>query len=93
MMGLISAAPATAQVKLGFKGGITTCELKDKNSILDSNMNPTGILVTLTSDFGGTNKNGATYTTTKRLMPADVSSSALWGYAVYTYHFRGVTLG
>lgn len=37
VMGLISAAPATAQVKLGFKGGITTCELKDKNSILDSN--------------------------------------------------------
>jgi len=50
-------------------------------SIVDSNMNPTGILVTFTGEFGGSNKNGAAYTTTKMLMPADVSQSALWGYA------------
>lgn len=50
-------------------------------SIVDSNMNPTGILVTFTGEFGGSNKNGAAYTTTRMLMPADVSQSALWGYA------------
>ena len=44
-------------------------------------MNPTGILITFTGEFGGSNKNGAPYTTTKMLMPADVSQSALWGYA------------
>lgn len=49
--------------------------------IIDSNMNPTGILVTFTGEFGGANKNGAPYTTTKMLMPADVSQSSLWGYA------------
>ena len=31
-----SATPAAAQVKFGFKGGITTIEMKDKNSLLDS---------------------------------------------------------
>ena len=50
-------------------------------NIVDSNMNPTGILVTFTGEFGGSNKNGAAYTTTHMLMPADVSQSALWGYA------------
>ena len=50
-------------------------------SIVDGNMNPTGILVTFTGEFGGTNKNGAAYTTTKMLMPSDVSQSSLWGYA------------
>ena len=63
--------------------------LRTHLSILDSNMNPTGILVTLTSDFGGTNKNGATYTTTKMLMPSDVSQSALWGYAAGKFGSSG----
>lgn len=35
-MVVASATPAAAQVKFGFKGGITTIEMKDKNSLLDS---------------------------------------------------------
>jgi len=58
-----------------------TPALRTHANILDSNMNPTGILVTFTGDFGGSNRNGAAYTTTKMLMPAEVSQSSLWGYA------------
>ena len=87
----------TGLVKLNFGGQHTndptwndiTPDIRTHLSILDSNMNPTGILVTLTSEFGGTNKNGATYTTTKMLMPADVSSSAFWGYAVGKFGSQG----
>jgi len=35
-MAITVAAPATAQVKFGLKGGLTTTEMKDKNSLLDS---------------------------------------------------------
>lgn len=58
-----------------------TPALRTHTNILDCNMNPTGILVTFSGDFGGSNRNGAPYTTTKMLMPADVSASSLWGYA------------
>ena len=34
-MAIVSTAPAMGQVKFGFKGGITTTELKNKNSLLD----------------------------------------------------------
>ena len=79
----------TGLVKLNFGGDHTddpawndiTPALRTHTDIVDSNMNPTGILVTLTGEFGGSNRNGAAYTTTKMLMPADVSQSALWGYA------------
>ena len=57
--------------------------------ITDSNMNPTGILVTFTGDFGGSNRNGAAYTTTKMLMPTDVSQSSLWGYAAGKFGGQG----
>lgn len=78
----------TGLVKLNFGGDQTsdpawndiTPSIRTHTSILDSNMNPTGILVTFTGEFGGSNKNGATYTTTKMLMPSEVSQSALWGY-------------
>ena len=78
----------TGLVKLNFGADQTsdpawndiTPSIRTHTSILDSNMNPTGILVTFTGDFGGSNKNGATYTTTKMLMPSEVSQSALWGY-------------
>ena len=79
----------TGLVKLNFGADSTTDPawnditpaLRTHTSIIDSNMNPTGILVTFTGDFGGSNKGGAAYTTTKMLMPADVSQSSLWGYA------------
>ena len=35
-MGIMSAAPAAAQVRFGLKGGLTTMEMKDKSSLLDS---------------------------------------------------------
>ena len=37
VLAITATMPAAGQVKLGFKGGITTNELKDKNSILDNN--------------------------------------------------------
>ena len=66
-----------------------TPSLRTHLSILDTNMNPTGIIVTFTSDFCGTNKNGAPYTTTGMLMPSDVSQSALWGYAAGKFGAQG----
>ena len=79
----------TGLVKLNFGADQTddpawndiTPALRTHTNIVDGNMNPTGILVTCTGDFGGSNRNGAPYTTTKMMMPADVSASALWGYA------------
>ncbi|MBO7119385.1 MAG: DUF4886 domain-containing protein [Bacteroidaceae bacterium] len=87
----------TGLVKLNFGADRTTDpawnditpSLRTHLSIVDSNMNPTGILVTFTGDFGGTNRNGASYTTTKMLMPADVSQSALWGYAAGKFGSSG----
>lgn len=35
-MAVTAAAPAAAQVRFGIKGGLTTTEMKDKNSLLDS---------------------------------------------------------
>ena len=85
----INSIVPTGLVKLNFGADRTsdpawndiTPGLRTHLSIVDSNMNPTGILVTVTGDFCGSNKNGAAYTTTRMLMPADVSQSALWGYA------------
>ncbi|MBP3711617.1 MAG: DUF4886 domain-containing protein [Bacteroidaceae bacterium] len=87
----------TGLVKLNFGGSHTsdpawndiTPNIRTHLSIHDSNMTPTGILVTLIEDFGGANKNGAAYTTTKMLMPSDVSQSALWGYAAGRFGSRG----
>ena len=87
----------TGLVKLNFGAGSTadpawndiTPALRTRTTILDSNLNPTGILVTFTSDFGGSNMNGASYTTTKMLMPSDVSQSALWGYAAGKFGSQG----
>ena len=76
----------TGLVKLNFD---ITPALRTHANILDSNMNPTGMLVTFTGDFGGANRNGAPYTTTKMLMPADVSQSSLWGYAAGKFGGQG----
>ena len=66
-----------------------TPALRTHTDITDSNMNPTGIVLTFTGDFGGSNKNGAAYTTTRMLMPADVSQSSLWGYAAGKFGGQG----
>ena len=87
----------TGLVKLNFGADRTadpawndiTPALRTHANIVDSNMNPTGILVTFTGDFGGSNRNGAPYTTTKMLMPADVSQSSLWGYAAGKFGGQG----
>ena len=87
----------TGLVKLNFGADHTgdpvwndiTPALRTHLSIHDSNMNPTGILVTFTGEFGGSNKNGAAYTTTKMLMPSDVSQSALWGYTAGKFGGNG----
>ena len=60
------------------------------NYITDSQLNPTGITVSCHDSFSGTNNAGATFTTTKMLMPADVSSSAIWGYAAGAFGKQGV---
>ena len=36
VIAIASATPAAAQVRLGIKGGVTTTEMKNKNSLLDS---------------------------------------------------------
>lgn len=56
--------------------------------ITDTQLNPTGIVVTCTDDFSGTNTNGPTFTSTEMLMPQDVSQSCVWGYAAG--HFGNV---
>ncbi len=85
----INSIVPTGLVKLNF-GGERTGDptwndivpgIRTHLSIVDSNMNPTGILVTVTNEFSGTNSNGASYTSTKMMMPADVSQSCFWGYA------------
>jgi hypothetical protein len=53
--------------------------------ITDNKNNVTGITLTSTNAFLGTNTNGANYTTTNMLMPADVSQSCMWGYAAESF--------
>lgn len=53
--------------------------------ITDARMNPTGIVLTNSEGFLGTNTSGATYTTTKMLMPAQVSQSCVWSYATGSF--------
>lgn len=85
----VNSIVPTGLIKLNFGADHTadpawndiTPALRTRTNITDSNMNPTGILVTISGDFCGTNRNGAAYTTTKMLMPTDVSQSCFWGYA------------
>lgn len=53
--------------------------------ITDANSNVTGITITSSNAFLGTNNNGPTYTTTNMLMPASVSQSCMWGYAAESF--------
>jgi len=87
----------TGLVKLNFGADQTsdptwnniTPDIRTHTNIVDNKMNPTGILVTFTGEFSGSNRNGASYTTTKMLMPPEVSQSALWGYAVGKFGGQG----
>lgn len=49
--------------------------------ITDINNNVTGITLTNSDAFTGTNANGAGYTTTNMLMPPNVSQTCMWSYA------------
>jgi len=53
--------------------------------ITDTNRNVTGITLTHSNAFIGTNTNGPTYTTTNMLMPAAVSKTCMWGYAAESF--------
>lgn len=53
--------------------------------ITDANSNVTGITLTSSNAFLGTNTNGPTYTTTNMLMPPAVSQSCMWGYAAESF--------
>ena len=53
--------------------------------ITDANSNITGITLTCSNAFLGTNTNGPTYTTTHMLMPSSVSQSCMWGYAADSF--------
>ena len=53
--------------------------------ITDANNNVTGITLTSSNAFLGTNTNGPNYTTTNMLMPASVSQSCMWGYAAESF--------
>lgn len=66
-----------------------TPEHRTNTWITDSKLNPTGILVTCSDGFIGTNESGSSYTTTRMLMPADVSRSCVWGYAAGSFGGRG----
>ncbi len=76
------------QIKLNF--GVEQKEDSEWNDITpnsrthtwieDTEGNATGIVITCTRAFGGTNTNGATDTQTKMLMPKAVSESCVWGY-------------
>lgn len=63
--------------------------MRTYTEIYDNRMNPTGILVTTITDFIGTNRGGASYTTTKMLMPSDVSSTCCWSYATGSFGNTG----
>lgn len=62
-----------------------TPQMRTFTWITDTNGNVTGITLTSTSAFLGTNTNGPTYTTTNMLMPGSVSQSCMWGYAAESF--------
>ena len=62
-----------------------TPQMRTFTWVTDTNGNITGITLTSTSAFLGTNTNGPTYTTTNMLMPGSVSQSCMWGYAAESF--------
>lgn len=83
----------TGLIKMNF--GEEPCGFDDWNSITpamrtftwitDANSNVTGITLTRSNAFLGTNTNGPTYTTTNMMMPDNVSQSCMWGYAAENF--------
>lgn len=62
-----------------------TPQMRTFTWITDANSNITGITLTHSNAFPGTNANGPTYTTTHMLMPSSVSQSCMWGYAAESF--------
>lgn len=62
-----------------------TPDMRTFTWIKDINNNVTGIILTISNAFIGTNTNGPTYTTTKMLMPGEVSQSCMWSYAADSF--------
>lgn len=62
-----------------------TPQMRTFTWITDANSNITGITLTSSNAFLGTNANGPTYTTTHMLMPNSVSQSCMWGYAADSF--------
>lgn len=62
-----------------------TPQMRTFTWITDANGNATGITLTSTNAFLGTNTNGPSYTTTNMLMPSSVSQSCMWGYAADSF--------
>ena len=58
-----------------------TPQMRTFTWITDANGNVTGITLTCSDAFSGTNANGPSYTTTNMLMPKSVSQTCMWSYA------------
>ena len=62
-----------------------TPQMRTFTWITDTNGNVTGITLTCSDAFLGTNANGPAYTTTNMLMPKEVSQTCMWGYAAESF--------
>ena len=83
--GLIKINFAEKPYEGGQDWNTMTPAMRTLSWITDANNNVTGIILTSTNAFSGTNTNGPTYTTTNMLMPAEVSRSCMWGFAAESF--------
>ncbi len=83
--GLIKINFAEKPYEGGQDWNTMTPAMRTLSWITDANNNVTGITLTSTNAFSGTNTNGPTYTTTNMLMPAEVSRSCMWGFAAESF--------
>lgn len=85
---LVNDISPVGKVKLNFGGSSCndaswnniTNSVRTHTYILDEYSHPTAITITAAQPMAGSNQNGASYTVTRMLMPAQVSASAVWGY-------------
>ncbi len=86
---LVNNISPVGKIKLNFGGGSCndaswndiTNSVRTHTRILDEYSHPTAITITAAQPMAGSNQNGASYTVTRMLMPAKVSTSAVWGYS------------